>query len=108
MSAEGAEPAWSFLSTQGLALLVIAQDPCARIRDIADAIGVTERTGQRVVTDLVKAGYVVREQAHGRNTYTIRSDVRFRLPVDREVEIGDLLGLLATAASSTPAPADAP
>ena len=50
---------WSFVTSHGLALLVIAHDPHARIRDIAETIGVTERTAQRVVTDLTNAGYVL-------------------------------------------------
>ncbi len=99
MSDAGPEHEWSFLTTHGLAFLVIAHDPRARMRDIADAIGVTERTAQRVVTDLINAGYVQRERPHGRNIYTVQADSRLRLPLQRDIEIGELLSIVAPAAT---------
>jgi len=100
MARKEAQRRWSLLSRHGLALLVIAHDPRSRLRDIAAALGVTERTAQRVVSDLVRAGYLEREQAHGRNVYTVRAELPFLLPVDREVRIGDLLALLAPSTTS--------
>jgi hypothetical protein len=38
-----------FPSNHGLVLLSIAQDPRTRIRDIAAAVGITERAAQRIV-----------------------------------------------------------
>ncbi len=108
MEAASTAPGWSFLTNQGLALLVIAHDPHVRMRDLADAIGVTERTAQRIVNDLTDAGYVVRERHRRRNVYTVRSDKELGLPLDREVEIGELLAVLAppgTAAAASHAKA---
>jgi len=98
----GADPAWSLLSTHGRTLLVIARDPRARMRDIAAAIGVTERTAQRVVTDLVAAGYVLREHASRRNVYTIRTDLPFEVPGGGEVHLGDLLASLTRTTPAAP------
>lgn len=93
---EGDEQApWSFMTSHGLALLFIAHDPSARMRDIAEAIGVTERTAQRVVTDLTNAGYVLRERVHRRNVYTVRADLSLRLPARLEERIGELLAVIA-------------
>lgn len=92
------ESAWGFVTSHGLALLVIARDPYVRLRDIADAIGVTERTAQRVVTDLTNAGYVHRERVHRRNVYTVQPDLPFRLPGELEATIGELLLSLAPTA----------
>ena len=91
------ELAWSFVTSHGLALLVIARDPHIRMRDIASAIGVTERTAQRVVTDLTNAGYVLRDRVHRRNVYTVQPDLPFRLPSDLEATIGELLVAIAPA-----------
>lgn len=111
MSDPDAEHGWSFLTSHGLAFLVIAHDPHARMRDIGDAIGVTERTAQRVVTDLIDAGYVKRERPRRRNIYTVqlgsRLRLRLRLPLQRDFEIGELLAVLAPSGATT-APTTAP
>lgn len=104
MSDGGAEHGWSFLTTHGLAFSVIAHDPHARMRDIGDAIGVTERTAQRVVTDLIDAGYVQRERPRRRNIYTVQADSRVRLPLQRDVQIGELLAVLGPASTTTAPP----
>ncbi len=107
MSDANAEHGWSFLTTHGLAFLVIAHDSHARMRDIGDAIGVTERTAQRVVTDLIDAGYVKRERPRRRNIYTIQAGSRLRLPLQRDMQLGELLTVLAPAGTTT-APTTAP
>ena len=43
--------------------------PEIRFRDIADNVGITLGTAQRILADLVEAGYVKRER-HGRATAT--------------------------------------
>src|SRR5208282_3994787 len=43
-------------------LLCIAHDPGARLRDIAASLGITERSAHGIVTDLDKAGYVIRQK----------------------------------------------
>jgi len=95
------EPGWSFLTNHGLVFLVIAHDPHARMRDIGDAIGVTERTAQRVVTDLIDAGYVKRDRPRRRNIYTVQANAPLRLPLQRDVEIGQLLAVLAPSRTTT-------
>jgi DNA-binding MarR family transcriptional regulator len=46
------------LTARGRALVAIAQDFDARMRDLAEVVGVTERTVQAIVTDLETADYV--------------------------------------------------
>ena len=52
----------SFLTNHARALLVIANDPSVRLRDIAAALDITERSAYGLVTDLTEAGYVVKEK----------------------------------------------
>ncbi len=85
---------WSFLTLHASALLFIAHDPGARIRDIADALGVTERTAQVTVSDLTAAGYVVKTKEGRRNRYRIQTDLPVRNAIGRMRTIGDLLDLL--------------
>ena len=43
---------WSFLTKHGRALLCIARDPGVRLRDIAAALEITERSAYAIVGDL--------------------------------------------------------
>ena len=85
---------WSFLTNHARALLCIAGDPGARLRDIAAAVGVTERRAHAIVTDLVDAGYVVKDRNGRRNQYRIQTDLPLRDPINRQRTIGELLDLL--------------
>lgn len=85
---------WAFLTVHAHVLLVIARDPAIRLADIARQVGVTERTTQRAVTDLVSAGYIGRAKEGRRNRYTVRLDAPMRHPLWRDKEIGDLIRLL--------------
>ena len=64
----------NLLSTHGVVLAAIAKQPDIRLRDLASALDVTERTVWRAVEDLVSAGVVQRRKVGRRNTYTIISD----------------------------------
>lgn len=85
---------WSFLTNHARTLLCIAADPGARLRDIAATVRVTERTAHAIVTDLVDAGYVVKDRDGRRNRYRIRTDLPLRDPIHAERTIGELLDLL--------------
>jgi predicted transcriptional regulator len=75
-------------------LLCIAADPDVRLRDVAETVGITERATQRIVADLVEAGFVQRRRVGRRNRYEIDRGVRMRHPSQFEHEIGELLDLL--------------
>ncbi len=49
--------AWTFITSHGLVLLAIARDPDVRLREVAEMVGLTERAVQRIVRQLVDAGY---------------------------------------------------
>jgi predicted transcriptional regulator len=91
---------FSFLTNHGLALLCIAQDPRIRMREIADTVGITERAAQRIVSDLIEFGYVGRTRDGRRNNYTVRTDRSVDLPIQRDVDLKSLLGVLLPATSS--------
>jgi hypothetical protein len=66
----------------------------ARLRDIAAMVGVTERSAHDIVTDLVDAGYVVKDKAGRRNRHRIQEDLPLRDPISRQRTIGEMLDLL--------------
>ncbi len=86
---------WTFLSNHGKALLCIARDPGARIRDIAATMAVTERRAHDIVTDLASAGYVVKAKEGRRNRYTIQTHLPLPDGSGSHRTVGELLHLLA-------------
>ncbi|MGZ4173236.1 MAG: helix-turn-helix transcriptional regulator [Solirubrobacteraceae bacterium] len=85
---------WSFLTNHAQVLLCIAHNPAIRLREIGDAVGITERAAHRIVTNLAQAGYISRQRVGRRNRYTIEPDLPLPEPLARERRIGDLLALL--------------
>ena len=88
-------PSWSFLTNHARVLLCIAQDPGIRLREIGEAVGITERSAHRIVVELAEAGYISRQRNGRRNDYTIQSHLPLPDPLAREQKIGDLLATLA-------------
>jgi DNA-binding Lrp family transcriptional regulator len=86
---------WTLLTGHGHVLVEIAKDPGARIRDIAAAAGITERTAQSIVADLEEAGYITRTRTGRRTRYTVNTDSVFRHPAQEGHRIGPFLHLLA-------------
>ena len=86
----------SLLANHARALVCIAHDPGARLRDIAAALGVTERHAYAIVADLVSAGYVVKEKDTDgrRNRYQVQVHLPLPEAVGRERTIGEVLDVL--------------
>jgi hypothetical protein len=85
---------WSFLTNHARVLLFVAEHPQARLRDLAEALDVTERTAFGVVADLTVAGYVVKQRDGRRNRYDIQEHLPLRDSIGPERTIGELLDLL--------------
>jgi DNA-binding MarR family transcriptional regulator len=94
MSREQAEKPWTFVTNHTRVLLSIARDPDTRLRDIALIVGITERATQRIVADLIEAGYVPRERVGRRNHYVVHPKLKLRHPSQLEQDIGPLLDVL--------------
>jgi predicted transcriptional regulator len=84
-------PDWTFLTNHAHVLVKIAREPDARIRDIAESIGITERAAQRIIAELVEAGYLEKERSGRRNSYKIRTNRPLRHPLERDHQVGELL-----------------
>jgi DNA-binding transcriptional ArsR family regulator len=91
---------WSFLTNHARALLCIAHDPGARLRDIATRLEITERRAFGIVTDLTEAGYIVKEKDGRRNRYRIQNDLPIPETIGRQRTIGDILELLTDTATT--------
>ena len=96
MADDEQQPAWSFLSNHGHVLVCIAVDPGARLREIGERVGITERAAHRIVGELVTAGYVSREREGRRNRYTVQAHLPLPGALARDRTVSDLLAVLAS------------
>ena len=102
MSANSSSPnagrGWQFVTNHTQVLLCIARDPNLRLRDVADAVGITIGSAQRILSDLVEAGFVERQREGRRNRYVVNLDTpMLRHAAQDGHDIGGLLDLLRLA-----------
>jgi DNA-binding IclR family transcriptional regulator len=88
-------PGWSFLTNHAQVLLCIAHDPGIRLREIGEAVGITERAAHRIVVALAAAGYISRKRNGRRNHYTIQSHRPLPDALARGRTVSDLLSIWA-------------
>ena len=94
-SREAPARGWQFVTNHTQVLLAIARDPDLRLRDIADDLGITVGSAQRILSDLVDAGFVTRERHGRRNRYVVnRGSDMVRHEAQNGRQIGGLLDLL--------------
>lgn len=72
------------------------------MKDLAQHVGITERAAQRIVVDLVEAGYVERRRVGRRNHYVINPRVEMRHAAQEGHPVGQLLDLLEPRSLTAP------
>jgi predicted transcriptional regulator len=85
---------WTFLTNHAQVLLCLADTPDIRLRDVAQRVGITERATQRILAELVEAGYVKKTRLGRRNQYTVDHEHAMRHTAQVGHEIGHLLEAL--------------
>ena len=85
---------WTFLTNHGQVLLAIARDPRQTMRQVAAAVGITERAAHAIVKELEEDGYLQRTRLGRSNVYAIHADRPLRHPLSRNRVVADLLELL--------------
>ena len=88
---------WSFFTNHARVLICVSRDPGVRLRDLAATLDITERSAYGIVSDLVEAGYVLKERDGRRNRYRVRAELPLPEPITRERTIGEVLGVLVDA-----------
>lgn len=113
----GAQPAertasWTFLTNHAHVLIYLVGQPEATLREVALAVGITERAVQRVVADLERDGVLSRLRQGRRNSYRVHLEQALRHPVESHRSVRDLLEFVhdsahvraAARAQATPRP----
>lgn len=82
---------WTFLSNYAHVLVCIADNPDARLRDVAERVGITERTAFRLIGELEEAGILERAKEGRRNHYVINTEAHLRHAIEQHCTVGELL-----------------
>ncbi len=90
------ETSWTFLTNHAHVLLCLAKSSTMRIRDIAVAVGITERAVQRIIAELTELGYIDIIKEGRRNIYNIHREMPLKHPIESHRQIADLIELINT------------
>jgi hypothetical protein len=87
---------WKFFTNHALVLLAVAADPEILLREIAEAVGITERAAHRIIGDLEDGGYISRERKGRRNYYQVHGNAVLTQPgLNHPLLQGRTMGQLA-------------
>lgn len=97
---------WTFLTNHSHVLLCIAANPDILTRDIAGLVGITERSAQRIISELEEAGYLSHNKVGRRNHYEVHPNKPLRHPLEQHLEVEALLDVLTPIVDAGPATGD--
>jgi DNA-binding transcriptional ArsR family regulator len=87
-------PGWKFVTNHALVLCLIAQQRRVTAREIALAIGITEKATRNIISDLEADGYVTKKREGRRIKYNIDPDLPLRHQMQEDKSVGALLQVL--------------
>ena len=87
---------WTFITNHGLVLSYISHNPRHTAREIANHVGVTERTTHKIISDLEEAGHIERRKSGRRNLYRVNPALPLRHHTKLDVVVEDLLEALTS------------
>lgn len=94
LSSSAKSAPWTFLTNHAHVLILLARDPTTTMRNVADAVGITERAVQRIVAELERAGVLERSREGRRNVYAVDPTLPLRHSLERHRTVADLLRLV--------------
>ena len=86
---------WTFITNHGLVLSYIFHNDRSTAREIANYIGVTERTTHKIISDLEQEGYIERRKSRRRNVYRVDPTLPLRHHTKQDVLVEDVLEALS-------------
>jgi len=89
-------PGWTFITNHGLVLSYIFHNPSHTAREIANHVGITERTTHKIISDLERSGYLERRKSGRRNLYSIDHDLPLRHHTKQDILVSDLLDAMTS------------
>ena len=94
---------WTFLTNHSHILVCLTADPTMRIRDLATAVGITERAVQRILSELEQGGVIEKVRDGRRNRYSVNLEFSLRHPLESHCKLRSLLDALGPTDAKRPA-----
>lgn len=85
---------WTFFTNHFHVLLVVARHPDARLRTVADEVGITERAAHRILAELAEEDYLTITKQGRRNHYRLNDGTRLRHEANKDVPLTPLIGFI--------------
>ena len=95
MAIDKNQASWTFLSNHGHILVHINRNPDSKVKEIAAAVGITERSALSILSDLETSGYITIERVGRRNSYRVNTNKNFRHPMEAQQPISALLRIFS-------------
>lgn len=92
---DGTARGWTFLTNHAHVLLCLAHSGSLTARELSTRIGITERSVQAILADLVDEGYLTKSRVGRRNDYTVNPKGRLRHPLESAHNVGELIDALS-------------
>lgn len=86
--------AWTYLTNHAHVLILLSRNANSTMREVAEAVGITERAVQRITAELEEAGVLKRTRHGRRNEYAVNRKLALRHPVEKHRKVADLLALV--------------
>ena len=85
---------WMFLTNHAMVLSFLARYPHGTALEVAQAIGIRERTARKIIADLETAGYLTKKREGRGNEHSVNLNLPLRHHAYRYVAVGHLLQAL--------------
>ena len=82
---------WTFLTNHTHILVCLSRDDSTTVRNLALQVGITERSVQRILSDLESSGVVTRIKEGRRNRYEVNEAFQLRHPLEAHHTLKELL-----------------
>jgi predicted transcriptional regulator len=86
---------WTFITNHAAVLTLLDREEHLTSREIAMALGITERSVIRIIKDLEMEGYITKHKEGRENRYTVNKELPLRRSDQREVRVRELLQLIS-------------
>jgi DNA-binding Lrp family transcriptional regulator len=93
---------WTFLTNHARVLLLVAQAPEIRVREMAELIGITERAIHNILRALEDSGYLTHRKVGRRNLYRVRDDLPMRHTLHEDIDVAVLFNLITIRGEVSP------
>jgi len=85
---------WTFLTNYTHILVGLARQPDLTVRELALLVGITERSVQRILSDLEASGVIQKSKEGRRNHYKLNLKYQLRHPLESSHRLSELLETL--------------